>query len=274
MDESRLKQDIVEVGKRLFYKGFVASNDGNISIRLSDNEVLITPTGVSKGYMSESDILKVNMSGEVISGRLKPTSEMKMHLAVYKKRPDVKAIVHAHPQKATAFAVAGIGFDRITLPEVVFSLGFISLAEYGTPTTYEVPAAVEKHIVNSDALLLANHGALTVGSDVLDAYYKMETLEHFASISLYARLLGGERALDDKQTKELFRVRSEVYGKSKPVNCTNCGACDGSNCSTDEKKAIEALPVAAKAVEKAEKGEDEIREAIKKMVLAELKKLI
>jgi len=144
---------------------------------------------------------------------MKPTSEMKMHLAVYEIRCDVYAVVHAHPPHATAFAVAGLDLDKITLPEVVFSLGSISTAEYGTPSTQEIPLAVERHIRHSDALLLANHGALTVGANVMEAYFKMETLEHFAKISILARQLGGERVLDEKQQQELFRVRTEVFGK-------------------------------------------------------------
>lgn len=269
MDESRLKQDIIEVGKRLYNKGFVASNDGNISIRVSDDTVLITPTGVSKGFMCESDILKVNMAGEVVSGHRKPTSEMKMHLGVYRKRPDVNAIVHAHPKTATAFAVAGIALDKITLPEVIFSLGMISLTEYATPTTNEVPESIEKHITRADALLLANHGALTVGKDVYDAYYKMETLEHFASISLYARLLGGERVLSEEQTRELFRIRTEVYGKSNLVNCVNCGACKLSS----EVRASEGKKEGKKEKIQKEVSEEKIREVIKGLVMAELKKL-
>ncbi len=212
-DESKLRQDIVEVGKRLYAKGFVASNDGNISVRTGENEILITPTCVCKGDMSAEQLIIVDMDGKLVSGFLKPTSEMKMHLAVYRKRQDVKAIVHAHPQKATAFAVAGKGLDKITLPEVVFSLGAVNLAEYGTPSTDQVPKTVEKHIMSSDALLLSNHGALTVGTSVMEAYYKMETLEHFAAISLYARLLGGEKALSSQQAEALFRVRAEVFGK-------------------------------------------------------------
>ena len=213
-NESTYRLDMIEVGKRLYQKGLVASNDGNISVRISENEILITPTGVCKGDMSPDQILKVDFSGNLISGFLKPTSEMKMHLSVYRHRSDVRAVVHAHPPKATAFAVAGKELDRITLPEVVFSLGSIALSEYGTPSTDQIPRAVEKCIGTSDALLLANHGALTVGSTVMDAYYKMETLEHFASISIYARLLGGERVLNKEQTEELFRVRTEVYGKA------------------------------------------------------------
>jgi len=142
---------------------------------------------------------------------------MKMHLEVYRRRPDVKAVVHAHPPVATAFAVAGQVFKKITLPEVIFSIGFVSLADYGTPTTDEVPFSVAKQIGHSDAILLANHGALTVGSDLFDAYYKMETLEHFARITMYARLLGGEKVLSDDQVKDLLRIREDVYGRP-PVN--------------------------------------------------------
>lgn len=224
IDESKLRHEIIEVGRRLYQKGFVASNDGNISLRISENEILITPTGVCKGDMSPEQILKVDKAGNVLSGFMKPTSEIKMHLAVYKKRNDVRGVVHAHPPKATAFAVAGLEFDRITLPEVVFSLGRIFLTEYGTPSTEQVPKAVEMHICSADALLLANHGALTVGSSVFDAYYKMETLEHFASITIYARLLGGEKALNEKQTEELYKVRTEVFGKSN-LHCIECGSC-------------------------------------------------
>lgn len=278
-DESGYRQEILEVGRRLYDKGFVASNDGNISIRISENELLITPTGVSKGFMSSSDIIKVNMRGEVIEGTRKPSSEIKMHLAVYRMRPDVKAIVHAHPQKATAFAVANIGFDRITLPEVVFSLGFISLTEYGTPSTNELPEAVEKQIATSDALLLANHGALTVGGDLLDAYYKMETLEHFAAISIYARMLGGEKALNESQTEKLFKVRSEVFGKKNP-QCTGCGACGKpkgeSSCNPIQTNPVQKTineSIAESKTKGNEANEDDVREAIKKLVIAELKKM-
>ena len=125
-------------------------------------------------------------------------------------------MVHAHPQKATAFAVANLNFDEITLPEAILALGNIELAEYGTPSTEEIPQAVSRKIGAADALLLANHGALTVGKTPMDAYFNMETLEHFAAISLYARQLGGARALNEEQVKKLFQVRSQVYGKTSP----------------------------------------------------------
>lgn len=214
--ETQLRREIVEAGRRLYQKNMVASNDGNISARLSEGEVLITPTGVCKGDMTEDMLLKVDLEGNVLEGYLKATSEMKMHLAVYHQRPDVGAVVHAHPQKATAFAVAHLSFDEIILPEAIFALGNIELAEYGTPSTEEIPQAVRQKIGSADALLLANHGALTVGKTPMDAYFNMETLEHFAAISLYARQLGGACALNEEQVKKLFQVRSQVYGKTSP----------------------------------------------------------
>lgn len=263
VNEFKMKQDIVEIGKRMYQKGFVASNDGNISVRISDKEILITPTGVSKGYMSPADMLKVDMDGRVISGSKKPTSEMKMHLSVYKKRPDVMAIVHAHPPVATAFAVAGKICEEIALPEVIFSLGLISLAEYGTPTTDELPRSIEKHLDNSDAILLSNHGALTVGKDLFDAYYKMETLEHFSNITLYARLLGGERALDRSQVKDLFDIRKNVYGKDMPNITTDSGLCGG-------KSVASILGGNTQDVSEEDEG---LKDRIKKLVIEQLDKL-
>ena len=212
--ETELRSEILEAGKRIYAKGMVASNDGNISCRLENGNILITPTGVCKGDMINEQLLVVDMNGNIITGSMKPTSEMKMHLAVYRMRQDVGAVVHAHPQKATAFTVVGIGLDKITLPEVVFSLKRITLVPYGTPSTVEIPQAIEKHIMDSNALLLSNHGALTVGNSPLDAYFNMETLEHFASITLYARQLGRENTLDELQIQRLFEVRKDVFGKA------------------------------------------------------------
>lgn len=213
-DETRIREEIVEVGKRLYQKGFVAANDGNVSARLSGGRILITPSGVCKGDMDPGMLVVVDAAGKVLLGGRKPSSEMKMHLAVYKIRPDVQAIVHAHPQKATAFAVAGLPLNRPALPEAVLALGKVALAEYGTPSTDQVPDAVVRAIGDAGAVLLANHGALTVGTGVMDAYFKMETLEHFAAITLYARLLGGERELNPEEINELLRVRREVFGKT------------------------------------------------------------
>jgi len=213
-DETRIRKEIIEAGKRLYQKGFVASNDGNISARLDGKRICITPSGVCKGDMEPGMMVVVDGNGNVLSGDWKPSSETKMHLAVYKTRPDVQAIVHAHPQKATAFAVAGLPLDKPTLPEAVLALRKIAFSEYGTPSTNQVPEALVRVIGDAGAVLLANHGTLTVGTSVMDAYFKMETLEHFAAITLYARLLGGERELDPTQADELLRIRREVFGKT------------------------------------------------------------
>ena len=214
MKEWQTRNDIVEVGKRMYAKGFVAANDGNISVRLSDDTVMITPSGVSKGYMNPEDMVITDMQGQVLEGAKKPSSEIKMHLEVYRNRPDVYAVCHAHPQKATAFAVARKVCDKVALPEVIFSIGSVALADYATPSTQQLPESIRDIVKTTDAILLANHGALTVGSDVFDAYYKMETLEHYAGIILYARVLGGEHGLTPEQISELFRVRRDVFGKN------------------------------------------------------------
>ncbi len=209
-NESAIRSEIVKAGKKLAERFFVAANDGNISCRIGENEILITPTGVNKGDIREEDILKVDMEGNVISGTMSPTSEMKMHLRVYEIRSDVKAIVHAHPPTITGYAACRIPLDReILLPEAIFNLGRIGLTDYATPTTDEVPESVARIVKDCDAIMLANHGALTVGSTVMDAYYKMETLEMYARINLTARLLGKPAYLNEGQIERLFAIREE-----------------------------------------------------------------
>jgi len=214
--EESLRAEIVEVGRRLWQRGFVASNDGNISVRLDEHRVLATPRSVSKGFMTPDMMVVTDMSGRRLAGARDPSSELKMHLAVYEARPDVQAVVHAHPPGATGFAVAGIPLDRAVLAEVVTTLGSIPIAEYGTPSTAELPEAVRKYVKVHDALLLANHGALTFAADLMAAYFKMETVEHFAQISLVARLLGGERVLASDEVMRLQRLRAS-YGIASPA---------------------------------------------------------
>src|SRR3954463_16042333 len=193
--ESQLRADIVEVGRRLYARGYTASNDGNISVRLDGDRLLMTPKSVCKGFMSADMMVITDLEGKKLAGDRDPSSEMQMHLEVYRQRPDARAVVHAHPPMATGFAVAGIALDRAVLAEVVTTLGSVPIAEYATPSTKELPDAVRQYVKAHDGMLLANHGALTLGSDLFGAYYKMETIEHFAKISLVARLLGGERLL-------------------------------------------------------------------------------
>jgi L-fuculose-phosphate aldolase len=223
--ERELREDIVEVGHRVWEKGYVAANDGNISARLSRNEVLTTPTGVSKGFLTPEALVKVDMEGNVLEGRLTPSSEIKMHLSVYRAREDVCGVLHAHPPTATGFAVAGMALDRPTLPEVVISLKAIPLAEYGTPSTEELAQTLEPYLQEYDAFLLANHGALTVGRDVFQAYYRLETIEHCAQISLAARILGKEQTLTPPQVERLLELR-ENMGIENRGPCLGCGICE------------------------------------------------
>jgi L-fuculose-phosphate aldolase len=214
--EDAFRADIVEVGRRMYARAYVASNDGNISIRLDDTTILTTPKSVSKGFMTPDMMVVVDLEGKKIRGVRDASSELLMHLEVYRSRPDVRAVVHAHPPTATGFAVAGIPLDRAVLAEVVTTLGSIPIAEYGTPSTPELPAAVRKYIKAHDGLLLANHGALTVAGDVFAAYYKMETIEHFARISLVARQLGREHLLSREEVLRLQDLRSN-YGIKAPA---------------------------------------------------------
>jgi L-fuculose-phosphate aldolase len=214
--EPQLRKDIVEVGRRLYARGYTASNDGNISVRLDEQRLLMTPKSVCKGFMDPGMMCITDLDGRKLAGDRDPSSEMQMHLEVYRQRPDVQAVVHAHPPIATGFAVAGIPLDRAVLAEVVTTLGSVPIAEYATPSTTELPAAVRKYVKAHDGMLLANHGALTLGADLFAAYYKMETIEHFAKISLVARLLGGERLLSRDEVSRLQGLRGS-YGIAAPA---------------------------------------------------------
>jgi L-fuculose-phosphate aldolase len=216
MTVESLRADIVEVGRRMYARGYTASNDGNISVRAGDNRLLMTPKSVCKGFMTPDMMCVTDLAGKKIQGDRDPSSEMLMHLEVYRQRPDVNAVVHAHPPTATGFAVAGIPLDRAVLAEVLTTLGSIPLAEYATPSTAELPDAVRKYIKAHDGMLLANHGALTVGGDLFSAYYKMETIEHFAKISLVARMLGGENLISREEVMRLQELRG-TYGIKAPA---------------------------------------------------------
>jgi L-fuculose-phosphate aldolase len=216
MSVESLRADIVEIGRRMYARGYTASNDGNISVRLGTDRLLMTPKSVCKGFMTPDMMCVTDLDGRKISGDRDPSSEALMHLEVYRQRPDVNAVVHAHPPTATGFAVAGIPLDRAVLAEVLTTLGSIPLAEYATPSTSELPDAVRKYIKAHDGMLLANHGALTVGADLYSAYYKMETVEHFAHISLVARMLGRENLLARDEVMRLQELRV-TYGINAPA---------------------------------------------------------
>lgn len=237
--EYELKKQICEIGKRIYQNGFVAANDGNISVRISENEVLCTPTGVSKGYMTPDMICKVDLEGKVLSASNghKPSSEVKMHLRVYKQRKDVKSVVHAHPPYATSHAIAGIPLVQPIMPEAVISLGCVPIAKYGTPSTEEIPDAVEEYLENYNAVLLENHGALSWGDSLTGAYFKMEGLEFFAKLLTISNQLGGAKELPEYQVERLVKLR-ENYGLTEVhpgMRCYN-GACSTEAVATTEKK--------------------------------------
>ena len=198
---------VCEVGRRLWQQGLVAGSEGNISVRLSDGTLLVTPTGVSKSFLTPEMLVHLSAAGEPISGHLRPSSEVRMHLAALAARPDVQACVHAHPVHATAFAVAGRAPDATLMPEASVFLGEVALAPYGTPATDEVPAALAPLWAGHHSFLLANHGALTLGSDLWRALYRMEQLEHYCAILLAAAALGGPHPLTAAQLAQLATQR-------------------------------------------------------------------
>lgn len=212
MDELTQKKMIIDIGQRLWQQGFVAANDGNISARISDNEILTTPTGISKGFMTEDMIIKMNLQGEILSENpgYKPSSEVKMHIEVYCQRPDVYGIVHSHPPYATSFAVIGEPLEKNLLPEAVLFLGLVPLAEYGTPSTDEVPESLVPHLETSDAVLLENHGSITVGADLMTAYFRTETLEHYAKIYHLAKQIGTVQSIAENKVGELIELRKAM----------------------------------------------------------------
>lgn len=199
----------------MFDKGWIAANDGNITIRLDDRRLLATPTGISKGMMCAEDLIVCDLDGGKICGERECTSEVAMHLAIYRMRPDVRSVVHAHPPVATGFAVAGRALNLALLPEVIISLGSVPLADYGLPGTPALTAGMLPYIPKYDALLMANHGAVAYGEDVFQAFFRMETVEHFARITLVAELLGGAKVLPRVEVEKLFDSRTRYRAKSR-----------------------------------------------------------
>jgi len=236
--EYEIKKEICEIGKRIYDKGMVAANDGNISVKLNDNEFLCTPTGVSKGFMTPEYICKVDKNGKVIQANagFKPSSEIKMHMRVYKERPDVVSVVHAHPMYATGFAIAGIPLTQPIMPEAIITLGCVPIAEYGTPSTEEIPDAVSKYLQHYDAVLLENHGALTFSDSLLAAYHKMESVEFYAQLLFISKQLGGPKELSEAQVQRLYEIRRQfgMTGKHPADLCakmhdgtSSCHGCKG-----------------------------------------------
>jgi L-fuculose-phosphate aldolase len=226
MNEYKLKEQICEIGRRLYNKGFAAANDGNITIRLNDKEVLCTPTMVSKGFMKPEDICKVDYEGKQLAGTRKRTSEVLLHLAIYKKRPDVNAVVHCHPPHATAFAVAGEPIPKCVLPEVEVFLGEVPTALYETPGTQKFAETIVPHLAQSNTIILANHGTVTFGPNLENAYFNSEIIDAYCKILILARQLGRVNYFSQQQTKELLDLKKRLgYDDARFNRGENCDLC-------------------------------------------------
>src|SRR5258708_31311298 len=214
--ERQYRREITLFGRSLHERGYVAAMDGNLSVRLDERHILATPTSMCKGMMKPSDMVIVDMDGHRVEGRRDVSSEIAMHLLIYKLRPDVQGVVHAHPPTATGFAAAGMPLNQPLVCEVVIGLGLIPLAPYGTPGTPELAKTLEPLIPDYDAILMANHGVVTYGADLQSAYMKMETVEHFAQIALFTHVLGQQQPLACEDLEKLVAARTRYLGVRTP----------------------------------------------------------
>ena len=232
MDESSARKLICEIGKLLYERGHVVAFDGNVSIRLDENTVLATPTMTGKGRMTEDCLALTDMDGKPLSDK-RASSELAMHLLIYKMRPDIHAVCHAHSPNATAFAVAGLAIDRPILSEVVLTLGCVPLTTYGTPSTDELTEAMKPFVPHHNALLMANHGAVAYGEHLWQAFDRLETLEHTAKISILATALGGANDLPMDSIEKLIDIREKAGFLGKNARCQACGYLHEANISCD-----------------------------------------
>ena len=233
MNEQQARAAIIEVGKLLYERSYVVSSDGNVSVRLDDGRVLATPTMTSKGRMTLDGLALTDLDGKPLNDR-KASSELAMHLLIYRERPDIKAVCHAHPPHGTAFAVAGLAIDQPILSEVILTLGCVPLTGYGTPSTNELTEAMKPFVKNHNALLMANHGAVAYGEDLWQAFDRLETLEHTAKIAILAKTLGGAKDLPAGAIEKLVNIREKAGYLTAAARCQACGylAENGISCET------------------------------------------
>ncbi|HEU4594146.1 MAG TPA: class II aldolase/adducin family protein [Pyrinomonadaceae bacterium] len=222
MDEQTARREIVRVGQLMYERSYVVSSDGNVSVRLADGRVLATPTQTCKGRMTEDSLALTDLEGQPLNDR-RASSELAMHLLIYRERPEVRAVCHAHPPHGSAFAVAGLAIDQPILSEVILTLGCVPLAEYGTPSTDELTEAMLPLVKHHNALLMANHGAVAYGENLWQAFDRLETLEHTAKIAILSRALGGARNLPPDSIEKLIDVRERAGYLDERARCQSCG---------------------------------------------------
>lgn len=218
INDAEAKKAILDIGQRMYTRAFVAANDGNISVKVGDNAVWATPTGVSKGFMTEDMLVLVDLDGNVLEGDRKPSSELKMHLRAYKENEDLKAVVHAHPPICTAFSIAGVPLDTPVLAEAVITLGDVPIAPYAELGSKEVPEVIAPYTHTHNGVLLANHGVVTWDEDPYTAYYRLESMEYYANILMITgKILGNQNVLTDDQIDRLVAMR-EKFGVKRGGN--------------------------------------------------------
>jgi len=222
VDESQARKLIIEIGKLLYERSYVVSSDGNISCRLDENRILATPTMTCKGRMTEDGLAITDLDGKALNDK-KASSELALHLLIYKMRPDINAVCHAHPPHGTAFSVAGLAIDAPILSEVILTLGCVPLTAYGTPSTNELTESMKPFIAHHNALLMANHGAVAYGEDLWQAFDRLETLEHTAKIAILSRALGGANDLPKDAIEKLINIREKAGYLSESARCQSCG---------------------------------------------------
>src|SRR5205809_2885510 len=246
MTEYQIKQQICEIGRRVYAKGFAAANDGNISYRLNDREVVCSPTMVSKGFLTCDDICKVDYEGKQLAGKRQRSSEILLHLAVYKHRPDVRAVVHCHPPHATAFAVAGVPVPKCILPEVEVFLGEVPTAIYETPGTQKFAETIVPHLKSSNTIILANHGTVTFGPDLEKAYWNSEIIDAYCKILILSKQLGNVNYFTQQQTRELLDLKKKLgYDDVRFHRDENCDLCSNSDFGRGFSDAEEAVKAPA-----------------------------
>lgn len=274
MTDFDAQKAIIDIGQRMYQRGFVAANDGNISCRVAPDAIWATPTGVSKGFMNPDMLIKVNMQGQVLAGKAKPSSELKMHLRVYEENPSVMGVTHAHPPVATAFAIAGICLDKPILPEGVVQLGTVPVAHYATPGTQNVPDSIAPFCKTHNGVLLANHGALTWGSDIYQAFYRLESMEYYAQITMYTEhMLGKANLLSRGQIEELVQLRASLGVLTGGTPVGGAVACNTQDVLPTQQDALpktassnKPLGNAAPATDNLPANQDMIEEIVRRVV--------
>jgi L-fuculose-phosphate aldolase len=229
--EWKLKEQMCDIGHRIWLKGFCAGNEGNHSYRLSEDRILCTPTGISKGQLKPDDLCVVDLEGKQVSGRRGRTSEILLHLFIYKNRPDIRAVIHSHPPHATAFAISGMELPTCVHPEAEVFLGRVPTAKYVTPGDTRLGETLAPFVKEANTILLSNHGTVSFGSDLEDAYYKLEIVDAYARILLLAKQVGYVQTLSTDEMKELLGLKAR-FGMSDP-RLTSEGKLQGLNCSGD-----------------------------------------